>query len=330
MRAELELRWAEQVDPTDFERAAPDPSDRDRPGADAVQAVAESNGTPVARLATYLRQDLHGAPGVTGLIGHYAATDPDAGVALLRDAVRRLRDQGAARVMGPMNGSTWARYRFVVEEPGADPVRPPFLGEPQNPRDYPRQFAEAGFRELAWYESRITYDLTTTNPRATAAEQEARARGIAIAPLDLDRFDDELRDLHALSTRAFSGNLYYTPIAQATFEAMYRPMRALIDPDFVTMARTAQGQLIGYAFAYPDPLDLADGRPQRLIVKTLAVDPEWRSLGLGALLVERLHAAARTKGLRAIIHALMHVANNSMKISAHTAGVYRRYALYQA
>lgn len=328
MNAEFTLSWA-VVDPASFEAAAPDQSDRERPGADAEIALAESRGVPVARLATYLRRDLQGAPGVTGLVGHYAAIDRGAGIALLRDAVRRLRAAGAERVLGPMNGSTWARYRFALEAPEGTSAMPPFLGEPVNPPDYPRQFAEAGFREVAWYESRITHDVATVNPRAEGAAREARARGVTVAPLDLARFDEALRDLHALSTRAFIDNLYYSPIDRATFEAMYRPMRGLLDPEFVVLAHAADGALVGYAFAYPDPLALVAGRPHRLIVKTLAVDPAWRSFGLGALLVERLHEAARRKGLDAIIHALMHVANDSLKISAHTAGVYRRYALYQ-
>ena len=110
---------------------------------------------------------------------------------------------------------------------------------------------------------------------------------------------------------------------------MYRPMRALLDPALVLLARDADASLIGYAFAYADPLSVEAGRPHRMILKTLAVDPAWRSIGLGALLVERLHIAARSRGLSSVIHALMHVANNSMKISAHTAQLFRRYALYE-
>lgn len=328
MTAEPSIAWGADVAQDEFDRAAPDATDRDRAGADAEPALVVAGGVPAARLATYVREDLHGAPGTTGVIGHYAARDPAAGVALLRAAAARLRARGAARVLGPMNGSTWARYRFALHDEGA-PAGQPFLGEPVNPPDYPRQFAAAGFRELARYESRIATDVATSNPRAAAAEIAAAERGVIVRQLDLARFDDELRDLHALSTRAFAGNLFYSPIAPASFQAMYRPLRAMLDPAFVLLARAADDRLVGYAFAYPDPLDLVEGRPWRLIVKTLAVDPDWRSFGLGALLVERLHAEARAKQLTAVIHALMHVANNSLRISAHTADVFRRYALYE-
>lgn len=291
--------------------------------------MAFAGDLPVARLATYVRHDLVGAPGETGLIGHYAATDPAAAVALLRDATRRLTGVGVRRVLGPMNGSTWGRYRFALHGASSEPSAPAFLGEPANPPDYPAHFAAAGFREAARYESRITTDVTTANPRAADAATTARARGIGLAPIELARFDDELRELHALSLRAFAAILYYSPIGAEAFAATYRPMRGLLDPALVLLARDPDASLIGYAFAYADPLSLKDGRPHRLILKTLAVDPAWRSIGLGALLVQRLHVAARSRGLSAVIHALMHVANDSMKISAHTAQPFRRYALYE-
>lgn len=319
--------WGRGTPPPAFQ--ALDGADPALPGSDADWAIAFSDGRPVARLATYVRRDLVGAPGETGLVGHYAATDADAAVELLRDATQRLRAAGVQRVLGPMNGTTWGRYRFAITERSDVTSAPPFLGEPVNPPEYPAHFTAAGFREAARYESWITRDIAAANPRAAAAEMTARDRGITIAPIDMARFEDELRDLHQMSVRAFASNLYYTPIGAEAFAAMYRPMRALLDPALVLLARNSDGSLIGYSFAYADPLSLEGGRPHRLIVKTLAVDPDWRSIGLGALLVERLHVAARRAGLSTVIHALMHVANDSMKISAHTAGLFRRYALYE-
>jgi len=283
----------------------------------------------MARLVTYRVQDIVGAPGTTGLIGQFASRHSGTGTALLRDTAHQLLARGATRVLGPMNGSTWARYRFALQEPSSATNVLPFLGEPSNPVEYPAQFIAAGFRETAGYESRITRDIHAANSRATAAEATASARGIVVAPIELARFDDELRALHELSVRTFAGNLYYSPIGVEEFISAYTPMRALLDPSFVLLARAADASLIAYVFAYPDPVSLHAGRPHRLILKTLAVDPAWRGIGIGALLVERLHLAARARGLTAVIHALMHVDNDSMKISAHTTQLFRRYAMYE-
>lgn len=329
MRRELRMEAGPGAPPTAFDAAAPLGAPLEPPGADARWYIAFAETQPMARLATYVREDLTYAPGLSGLIGHYGARDAAAGTALLQHAVAELRAQGAVRVLGPMNGSTWQRYRFALPPHPGDPVEPAFFGEPVNPAAYPAHFTAAGFHQAAAYESRIGEDVSVVNPRAAAGEATAAARGITIASLDMARFDDELHDLHALSLRAFEGNRFYTPIDAASFQALYRPMREQIDPELVLLARDPEQQLIAYVFAYVDPVGLRNGKPYRLIVKTLAADPEWQGLGLGGVLVERLHAAARAKGLGAIVHALMHATNNSVKISAHTARVFRRYALYE-
>lgn len=329
MRAEFRMESGTGAPPAAFDAAAPVGTPPEPPGTDADWYIAYAGTQPMARLATYLREGLTDAPGTSGLIGHYAARDTAAGTALLQHAIAQLRTHGATRVLGPINGSTWQRYRFALTSPPGEPVEPPFLGEPVNPPAYPAHFTAAGFRQVAAYESRISDDISTANPRAVAGEATIAARGITVAPVDLARFDDELRDLHALSLRAFADNRFYSPIDATAFDALYRPMRELIDPDLVLLARGAEGQLVGYVFAYVDPVGLRDGRPYRLVVKTLATDPAWQGLGIGAVLVERLHAAARRKGLGAVVHALMHATNNSVKISAHTARVFRRYALYE-
>lgn len=329
MRPELRMEEGSGAPPAAFDAAAPVGTAPEPPGADARWFIAFAEAQPMARLATYMREDLTDAPGRSGLIGHYAARDAAAGTALLQHAIARLRADGADRVLGPMNGSTWQRYRFALAAHAGDPAEPPFFGEPTNPSAYPAHFTAAGFHQVAAYESRIGEDISAVNPRATAGEAAAAARGIAIGPIDMARFDDELRDLHALSLRAFAGNRFYSPIDAAAFDALYRPMREQIDSELVLLARGPEGQLVAYVFAYVDPLGLRNGKPYRLIVKTLATDPDWQGLGLGGVLVERLHAAARRKGLQAVVHALMHATNNSVKISAHTAQVFRRYALYE-
>lgn len=329
MLHDLRMESGTGTPPAAFDAAAPVGAPPEPPGDDAQWCIAYAGTQPMARVATYVRDDLADAPGSSGLIGHYAARDAAAGTRLLLHAVADLRARRVARVLGPINGSTWARYRFALAPRPADPAEPPFLGEPVNPAAYPAHFTAAGFRPVATYESRIGPSAAAPNPRAAAGEAAVAQRGITIAPLDLARFDDELHDLHALSTRAFAGNRYYSPIDSTAFDSLYRPMRAMIDPDLVLLARSDEGQLAAFAFAYVDPLGLRDGRPYRLIVKTLATDPECQGLGLGGVLVERLHAAAREKRIASVVHALMHTSNNSVKISAHTAQVFRRYALYE-
>jgi ribosomal protein S18 acetylase RimI-like enzyme len=328
----------EEFTPDDAARMADFAAVRDRigyPGSDEPVPPSarclvgrDEEGVPVARLSFALADPLHGAPGATGLIGHYESTDSDGGAGLLREAAARLAFVGAVRVLGPMNGSTWGRYRLALPpEPGDDP-EPPYLSEPWNPADYPRHFQAAGFRVAATYESAIVEALSEPDPRRDELAERVRARGAVIRPLDLARFDDELRALYELSVAAFAENLYYSPITFHEFRARYLPLRPLLDPELVRMAEDAEGRLLGFVFAFPDLLTMQAGRPVRAVLKTLATAPAARGLGLGAFLTDEVRRLAHEKGYASVIHALMQADNASIRISRHTARVFRRYALY--
>lgn len=291
--------------------------------------LAWGRGIPVARLSISVAEELQGAPGRTGLIGHYESTDPGAAAVLLRDAVVRLRGAGVDRILGPLNGSTWGRYRLALPPEPREDVEPPFLSEPTNPADYPADFQAAGFRVAATYESALVDDLSQPDPRRDELAERARARGATIRPLDLDRFDAELMAIHALSVAAFADNLFYSPIGFAEFQARYTPLRPLLDRELVRMAEDAEGRLLGFVFAFPDLLTMRDGRPTRVVLKTLATAPAARGLGLGTLLTDEVRRLAHEKGYASVIHALMQADNASVNISRHSARVFRRYALYR-
>ncbi len=292
--------------------------------------LARRGNEVVAGLATYRRDDLHGAPGTSGLIGHFAAHDAEAAIALLRAAATALVNDGAVRVLGPMNGSTWARYRFAAAAASPEEAgEPPYLSEPTNPSEYPEYFAAAGFTPTVEYESRIQRDLSIVDPKAAPAVAKVADAGIRIEPLALDRFVDVLGEIHALSLESFGDNPYYRPIDRDSFVAMYTPMRPILDPDLVQLARDTTGALVGFSFAFVDPLGAAHGAPGRVVLKTLVTSPALRGLGLGALLVDRTRSLTVAKGHRAVIHALMHVSNVSKRMSERTTTRFRRYALFE-
>jgi GNAT superfamily N-acetyltransferase len=305
----------------------PAPDEPVHPGARCM--VAWNHGVPVARLSLAIASDLHGAPGPSGLIGHYERTDPTAGEPLLRRAVGQLRRSRVKRVLGPINGSTWGRYRLALPgEPWEGEPERAFLSEPLNPPDYAIDFTEAGFRVAATYESAIVESLAAADPRRAELAERVRARGAIIRPLDPARFDDELRAIYALSVGAFAENLYYSPIGFDEFRARYAPLRPLLDPELVRLAEDADGRMLGFVFAFPDALAMKGGRPTRVVLKTLATSPAARGLGLGTFLTDEVRRVAHEKGYASVIHALMQADNDSIRISRHSARVFRRYALY--
>lgn len=306
---------------------APPPGGPSRaPLADARLLVAHRGDTPVARLSIRVAGDLAGAPGRTGVIGHYETRDGDAGVTLLRESLSRLSSEGVDRVVGPMDGTTWDRYRLAIPTPGPG-ERPPFLSEPVNPPEYPSHFEEAGLDAVEWYVSQLVDDLAALADRTRDPAAELADRGIRLVSLESARFEATLEELYAISLAAFADNPYYSPIDFDRFTALYAPLREVLDPELVLVARDRDNAAVGFALSFPDLLDPA-GRPTRVIVKSLAVAPGGRGLGLGSLLVHETHRRAAAKGYDAAIHALMHAGNDSLKISSHGGSVYRHYALY--
>jgi len=285
---------------------------------------------PVARCSVALAHELHGAPGASGLVGHYEALDAAAGVALLARAAAILTARGAARVLGPMDGDTWHRYRLALRSRPDDPVQDPpfFLGEPRNPLDYPDHFEAAGFTPAAYYETRIDRGVASATPAGPFPSRLAE-HGLHLRNLEVARFDDELRALHSLSVVAFARNPYYVPIDLPGFLALYRSLAPLVDPRFVLMVEHPDRGLVGFLFAYPDRPGREAAGPRWLIAKTIATDPALQGLGLMGYLFDRMRDDARAAGFEAVLHALMEQSNVSERLSRRHGGVlYRRYALY--
>jgi len=259
-----------------------------------------------------------------GLIGHYAARDFAAGGLLLERACRELAGRGCSVAIGPMDGSSWRRYRFVTERGG----EPAFFLEPDNPDDWPDHFLGLGFRPIAQYVSAVNCDLGREDPRVNQIADRLTALGVRIRPLDPRHGEDDLRRIYAVSAVSFRNNILYTPIAEAEFLAQYRAILPAVRPDLVLIAEHAD-QPVGFIFAVPDLKQAERGRPiDTVIVKTLAVLPERTRAGLGSLLLAACQRVARKLGYARAIHALMHEQNASRNLSRHYADPMRRYTLF--
>lgn len=258
-----------------------------------------------------------------GCIGGFAARDDKATAILLEAAEQRLREASCTLAIGPMNGNTWRRHRYVIESSG----RGPFLLEPRNPANFPGWWRASGYRELSRYSS-SAMPLDGSSVVAPALKARLERSGLLMRPLHADRYDDELRAIHAISLRSFANNFLYTPLEEEGFLDAYRKVKDRVDPDLVRIAEK-DGKPCGFVFAIADLEAAARGEKPALIVKTLAVDPESRCAGLGSLLVDEVHRLGREKGFTEAIHALQHETNTSLKITGRHQGTpIRRYALF--
>jgi len=303
--------------------ATPDTLAPSMDNPDSRVFLTEPDGTVVAHAALWWKVTPMIREERIGTIGGFAARDAQSAKILLNGATTCLSDLKCRIAVGPMNGNTWRRYRFVIESNSRDP----FLLEPRNPPEYPDWWRQAGFEELSRYSSSIIREIDTPTVAPGLKDRLVRS-GIVIRELDPDRYDDELRTIHRISLRGFAGNFLYTPLEETAFLEAYRKVQDRIDPDLVRIAER-DGIPCGFVFAIRDLEAEARGAIPALIVKTLAVDPASRCAGLGSLLIDEVHRLGWQKGYTEAIHALQHENNTSLKITGrHHGQVFRRYALF--
>lgn len=298
-------------------------SERQRHGADLTLLFTD-RGVLVARCSLWWNATplLDGRP--VGVIGHYAATHAETGGALLARGCDLLASRGLSTAVGPMDGTAWRRYRFIVDR-GDEPA---FFLEPDNPDEWPGHWTRVGFAPLAAYTSAINDDLSFEDPRTARAVGRLNDAGITLRAFDPGRAQTELHEIFRLSLAAFRRNFLYTPIGEEEFVAQYRAVLPYVRPELVVLAEK-EGTLVGFMFALPDLLQARrEAGTDTVILKTVAVDPSAAGMGLGGVLMDLVQRNARDIGFRRAIHALIHEDNISRRISDRSARTIRRYALF--
>jgi GNAT superfamily N-acetyltransferase len=292
----------------------------ERQHPDAMWMLEDEAGNVAARCSLWWHATAVHEGRRAGLIGHYAAANRDAGARLLDLACRELDRHGCTLAAGPMDGNTWQSYRLVIERG----TEPPFFLEPDHPDDWPDHFRSSGFSVLARYYSALCTDIERPDPGLAQAARRLEVHGVSIRPLRIAELDQELARIHALSLESFRDSFLFTPIGLDDFLPQYLALRDFVRPELVLMAEQGE-RLIGYIFALPNVLEQ---RADTIIIKTLAVHPEFHAQGLGRSLAGLCHQRAFALGYRRAIHALMLDTSAARGLSDRIATPIRRYALF--
>jgi GNAT superfamily N-acetyltransferase len=292
--------------------------------ADGHLVALDPDGVITARCSLWWRS----APPLPGhrpgIIGHYAAGSTTAGSALLKAACRGLAARGCSAALGPMDGNTWRSYRLVTRTG----PRPAFFLEPGFPAGWAGHFELSGFIPLARYFSAMTGRLD--DPPLSAPDHRGRLAGLGIIlrPLELDRFEEELSRIYPLCLASFRDSPLFTPIPEEEFVSIHRPLRPCLIPGLSWVAEVKTTR-VGFVFALSDSLQARrGGTVDTVVLKTLAVAPAFKGVGLGHELVAACQSAAAGRGFLHVIHALIREGNPSGRISAHFARPIRSYALF--
>jgi len=240
-----------------------------------------------------------------GYIGCFEMRDKKTGKEQLEKYVTQLKDAGHTRIIAPIDGDTWHKYRAVSWSNG----EAPFPLEPQNPLWYNEVFNECGFKPLHKYSS---YKFSLDNVTPLAKTDKA---------FNIRNFrESDLRIIYDISLQEFNENFLYTDITFEEFSKLYEPLLPMLDEELTVIAEI-DGNPVGFAFSFA----ISD----TVILKTLAVRSEFRSSGIGAVLINHVLLVASQKGIKHAVAALMADGNNSLKIASKYEGEkIREYILY--
>lgn len=301
--------------------------------------------TCVARLVSRVSPTLRSEDGrPIGMIGHFEAVDrPNVAKELLAAAVDWLRQQHVGEIVGPLDGDTWHRYRFNI----GPYERPPFLREPYNPPFYARLWEQAGFVPLEDYYSKHVADIAGAAAALRPIRERVLSQGYQLRPIDLSRFEDELRILYELTLEIFADNYLYEPISWEQFRSMYQSVRPMLDSTLVWFGTAPDGQRAGFLFAYRDyhravtAMRGGNGLLAKLRflyhrheadtvnLKTLGVLEPFRRSGLAAALMCQGYESAQRLGLKHANLCLIREGNPSGRLEGGLGEILRRYRLYR-
>ena len=322
----------------------------DSPGHEALTLCAPGLG----RLAVFKPGSLtlQGLP--CGFFGYWeAAPDQErAQRALFEQAARWAKAHGLRRLYGPIQFSTYGRYRLRT---WAEPQAQTFLGEPYNPPDYGPQLQALGLTRAQGYVTQISDHATlrqVIDQKLTLA-QAMHERGYTSHALTPQLWLSRLPELHAMIDAIFGGNFAYTPLSFEAFaRACGEPFVARADPQASVMITDPDGALAAFLLVYPDysPLLVRAAGADRVhpdalryeqhaaaaaahgadaaIFKTVGVHPAHRRQGIMDALSASSMVGCQQRYAR-LIGALIREDNPSRNFSRDHLLFERTYHLYQ-
>lgn len=239
---------------------------------------------------------------------------------LLRLAASMARKQGQQTLIAPLDGDTWHSYRTIIESS----AEPKFFLEPDSPLSADI-LEEAGFELIAQYSSSLINLAAskTAIDNTIAKRQAAIESSFSIRHFNSNKFESELRDIYDLSLISFENNFLYQAISFEQFAELYRPLSALITDKLVWLA-FSKSKLIGLMFALPDRLN-----GEQIILKSVAVHPDFNGLGIASYLLARVHSEALKLGFTGSVQALYKDDNKSAALTKGlSTKIIRRYGLF--
>lgn len=250
----------------------------------------------------------------TAYIGFFECINSDETASkLLRACEELAEEEGKKKLLGPIDLSFWARYRFCTSE-GL-----PYIGEPANKSYYVKLWKDNGFRICEEYCSNFfdTVDESFESEKAKKRLEEAKKEGYIFRHPDVDDFEKYLREIYPVLMEGYKNFVGFKSISEEDFVKLYLQLKVVIDPDMVFLAYK-ESILKGFLICLPDYGNLLSkartpalllsvmnikANAKRYVLLYMGVEKDCLGLGsaLSQLVVDTLREK-RASGISALIH----------------------------
>lgn len=259
-----------------------------------------------------------------------------------------LKDRGMTRIIGPVSVPDGDDNRGVLIDNFDDP---PLVMNTYNPKYYKGFFEDYGFYKY-WDVYAYKYNLTEElDERFFKVSEYAMKRyNFHVDRLNLKDIDKEMQDVKKILELAIPEDWEdFIPPSDEEIKVLAKSLVPVADPDFIYIARSNQGEPIGFNIAMPDynqVLKRMNGRMfplgifkflyykrkinrGRLFV--LFVVPEYRKKGVAGAIYFKGIEAAKRKGYISGEGSTIWEYNTIMRRDAESVGgkIYKTYRIYK-
>ena len=199
--------------------------------AEVAYWIAFRGERPVGRISAQVDRLHLGRYGdATGHFGFLEGeNDEEVFAALFETAEAWLRARGLRRVTGPFTLSVNDETGLLVE--GFD--TPPYLMMGHVPRHYGFRIEERGYRKAR---DLIAYAFDVVAPPPPRArrmlERLSKGAGLSFRPIEMRRFDEELRTIVDIFNDAWSDNWGFVPMTPAEVRHMGKNLKPIIRAEY--------------------------------------------------------------------------------------------------
>lgn len=290
-----------------------------------VQAI--ESGKVLGQATIYLEKTPQIEGKQVAAIGDFECENMDIAREILEKCEELIKKEEFKTIVAPMNGNTWNKYRclsYTTEEPV-------FTLENVNKEEYNDVLLEKGYMDKYKYTS-TKADLKDryVSKGIGKIKEKLLKENITIRNFNKQEYIKDLKCVYQVASKCFTNNPLFTVAEEALFLEQYEKYLEYIDEELFLLVEK-EGRVIGFNFCIPNYNQMKDiGKIDTVIVKTIAILPEYAKYGITALLSEKTAEAMEAKNYTKWIYAFMYENNKIQKnTNRNKTKVIRRYTLYQ-